>query len=165
MNVLHYWEPITAETRRSYLDNISGLRQGVVCCISSSLQGRTSGEKQGLDLVPDEIWRAKSKLIINAAQVGNMQRESRNKFRSKKRKNLSMINGSSIFSTDLNVYKQTGNKFILTPQKSAVCHNQVSVIYHLLSLFLNYSKIHEEGSKRFREFKMCCNVDEAHLVV
>ena len=93
-----------------------------------------------------------------------MQRESRNKFRSKKRKNLSMINGSSIFSTDLNVYKQTGNKFILTPQKSAVCHNQVSVIYHLLSLFLNL-KIHEEGSKRFREFKMCCNVDEAHLVV
>ena len=81
-------------------------------------------------------------------------RESRNKFRSKKRKNLSMINGSSIYSTDLNVYKQTGNKFILTPQKSAVCHNQVSVIYHLLSLFLNYSKIHEEGSKRFREFKM-----------
>ena len=75
-----------------------------------------------------------------------------------------MINGSSIYSTDLNVYKQTGNKFILTPQKSAVCHNQVSVIYHLLSLFLNL-KIHEEGSKRFREFKMDHNVDAAHLVV
>ena len=141
---------------RSYLDNILWPGGDSHLC-----RGCTSGAELELDLVPDEIRGAKSKLIINAAQVGNMQQgglvsESRNRSGSKKRKNLSKINGSSIFSTDLNVYKQSGNKFIFTPQKSPACHNQVRAIYLRSNLCLNLiQRFMKNGERGFVILK--CN--------